>query len=146
MCLEKEKKEKNPSTGHENNKAQPKADKCPSSTSHFPPFNCCLSVILYLNKGDYLKNVHVLFCPNKWRSFEPFLCLDLTNAIRLLLSAYGNIPQRVSEGYLKVGEEAVQFLLAGPLVKVLATGVQQHTHQSQTQQVLWRVQGVRHFL
>ena len=34
------------STGHENNLAQSKADKCPSSTSHFSPFNCCLSVVL----------------------------------------------------------------------------------------------------
>ena len=29
--------------GHENNIAQPKADKCLSSTSHFSPFNRCLS-------------------------------------------------------------------------------------------------------
>ena len=135
-----------PSTRQENNLAQPKADKCFSSTSHFPPFHCCLSVLLYLNKGHYLKNVHILFCSNKRHSLEPFLCLDLTNTIRLLLSAHRNIPQPASEEYLKVGEEAVQFLLAGPLVKVLATGVQQHAHQSQTQQVLWRVQGVRHFL
>ena len=35
-----------PNTGHENNTAQPKADKCPSSTSHFSPFSCCLSVVL----------------------------------------------------------------------------------------------------
>ena len=34
-----------PSTGHENNKAQPKANTRLSSTSHFSPFNCCLSVI-----------------------------------------------------------------------------------------------------
>ena len=27
---------------HENNTAQQKAGKYPSSTSHFPPFNCCL--------------------------------------------------------------------------------------------------------
>ena len=35
-----------PSTGHENNIAQTKPDKCPSSTSHSSPFNCCLSVVL----------------------------------------------------------------------------------------------------
>ena len=35
-----------PSTGQENNRAQPKAGKCPSSTSHFSPFNCRLSVVL----------------------------------------------------------------------------------------------------
>ena len=35
-----------PCTGHENNIAQPKAVKCPGSTSHFSPFNCCLSVVL----------------------------------------------------------------------------------------------------
>jgi len=29
-----------PSTGHKNPTAQPKTDKCPSSTSHFSPFNC----------------------------------------------------------------------------------------------------------
>ena len=28
------------------NIAHPKADNCPSSASHFSPFNCCLSVIL----------------------------------------------------------------------------------------------------
>ena len=35
-----------PSTGHENSIAESKADKCPTSTSHFSPFNSCLSVIL----------------------------------------------------------------------------------------------------
>jgi len=29
-----------------NNRAQPKMDKQLSFLSHFPPFNCCLSVIL----------------------------------------------------------------------------------------------------
>ena len=32
-----------PSTRLENNIAHPKADKCPSSTSHFSPFNCCFA-------------------------------------------------------------------------------------------------------
>ena len=35
-----------PSTGHENNIAEPKPDKYLSSTSHCSPFNCCLSVVL----------------------------------------------------------------------------------------------------
>ena len=35
-----------PSTGHKNSIAQPKANKCPSSTSHFSLFNCCLSLVL----------------------------------------------------------------------------------------------------
>ena len=48
--------------------------------------------------------------------------------------------------YLKVGEEAVQFLLAGPFVEVLAAGVEQNTHQSQAQQVLRGVQRVKHVL
>ena len=34
----------------------------------FSPFNCCLSVVLLLDK------VHVVFCPNKQRSFE-LLCV-----------------------------------------------------------------------
>ena len=33
-------------TGHENNIAQPKVNKCPSSTSHFSLFDCCFSVVL----------------------------------------------------------------------------------------------------
>ena len=31
----------------------------------FPPFNCGLSVILLLNKGDWPENLHVVFCPKK---------------------------------------------------------------------------------
>ena len=48
------------------------------STSHFSQFNCCLNVVLQLDKGDYPENSHVVFCPNKQRSFEPLTCfLDL---------------------------------------------------------------------
>ena len=38
-----------PSTGHENNTAQPKPDNCLtlSSASHCSPFICCLRVVLY---------------------------------------------------------------------------------------------------
>ena len=36
-------------------------------------FNCRLSVV-YLDKGDYPENLHAVFCPNKQRSFEPFMC------------------------------------------------------------------------
>ena len=32
---------------------------------HFSPFNCCLSVVLYLDRGDYPENLQVVFCPNK---------------------------------------------------------------------------------
>ena len=28
-------------------------------------FRCCLSVVLYLDKGDYHENSHYMFCPNK---------------------------------------------------------------------------------
>ena len=31
----------------------------------FSPFNCCLSVIMLLDKGDYPENLQVLCCPNK---------------------------------------------------------------------------------
>ena len=56
-----------------------KQDKCLtlSSPSHFSLFNCCLSVVLWLDKGDYLENSHLVFCPNKQCSFKPFMCLDL---------------------------------------------------------------------
>ena len=33
-------------------------------------FNCCLI------KGITQKKLHAVFCPNKQRSFEPFICLD----------------------------------------------------------------------
>ena len=33
------------------------------------PFNCCLSVVLQLDKGDYPENLHVEFYPHKQRSF-----------------------------------------------------------------------------
>ena len=36
---------------------------------------CCLSVVLYFDKGDCPENVHVVFCPDKQRSFECFMCL-----------------------------------------------------------------------
>ena len=29
---------------------------------HFQLFNCCLSVILWLDKGDFQKNIHIV-CP-----------------------------------------------------------------------------------
>ena len=57
-----------PSSGHGNNRSQPKAGKYCSSTSHFSLFSCCLSVVLSLEKGDYPKNVHVVFGPNKQHS------------------------------------------------------------------------------
>ena len=56
---------------------QPKVDTCLSSASHFSPLTCRLSVVLQPDKGDYRENSRVVFCPNKERSFEPFICLDL---------------------------------------------------------------------
>ena len=32
---------------------------------HFSLCNCCLNVVLYLNKGDCPENSYVVFCPNK---------------------------------------------------------------------------------
>ena len=56
-----------PSSGHENNIAQPQTkDKCFSSICHCLPFNRCLTVVvLLLDKGDYHENSHVVSCTNK---------------------------------------------------------------------------------
>ena len=54
-----------------NSKAQPKANKYP--TFHFSPSNCCLPVVLQLEKGDYPKYLHVVLCPNEQHSFLSFL-------------------------------------------------------------------------
>ena len=43
----------------------------------FSSFNCCLSVVLQVDKEDYPENLHVVLFPNKWRYFESFMCLDL---------------------------------------------------------------------
>ena len=48
-------------------------------------FKCLLNLlcvwILFqkcaLDKGEYPENLLVLSCPNKWRPFELFICLDL---------------------------------------------------------------------
>ena len=48
----------------------------------FSLFSCCLSVGLWLNKGDYPENSHVVFCLNKYRSFQPFICLGF-NTVKL---------------------------------------------------------------
>ena len=45
----------------------------------FSPLTCCLDVVLQLDKGDYPENSHAVFSPNKQRSSEPFLCLDLAS-------------------------------------------------------------------
>ena len=63
-----------PSAGHEKQHGSTKT-KCLSS-SHCSPFNCCLSIILSLDKRDYTETLHAEFCPNKQSSFEPFMCLD----------------------------------------------------------------------
>ena len=38
-------------------------------------------VIIIIDKADYPEHLHVVFCPNKHDSFEPFMCLDLANAM-----------------------------------------------------------------
>ena len=40
-------------------------------------YNCCVSVVLWLDKEDYPENSNVVFCPNEQRSFEPFMLLGL---------------------------------------------------------------------
>ena len=58
----------------------------------FSLFNCCLSVVLQLEKGDYPENSHVVFCPNKQRYSEPFIyvwifpqwCLTSTETLWLI--------------------------------------------------------------
>ena len=57
-----------PSNGHENNTAEPKTDKLRSSPSQL--------LFCTLIKGI---NSHVIFCPNKQSSCEPFMCLDLVS-------------------------------------------------------------------
>ena len=59
-------------------KTEPKQDKSFSFIFHlFRPFICCLSVVLWLDEGDFPENLHtVCLCLHK-RSFEPFCVLDL---------------------------------------------------------------------
>ena len=52
--------------------AQPKIKEVRELALHpifhrFSTLNCCLSLVLYLEKGDYPENSHVAFCPNKQR-------------------------------------------------------------------------------
>ena len=60
----------------------------------FSSLNCCLCVVLQLDKGDYPENSRVVFCPDKQRSFEPFfppcvwIFLATTVAISLVLDFY----------------------------------------------------------
>ena len=44
-----------------------------------------LQVVSQLDKGDYPENSHVVFCPNKQRSFEPFLCWDVLEGLQSFL-------------------------------------------------------------
>ena len=80
-----------PSTGLENNTAQPKTDKWFSSTSHFSSFymknsvnsfNCCIMSSCSLIKGTTPK-MYRLFCPNEQRSFEHFMSLDFVYGLIL---------------------------------------------------------------
>ena len=47
-----------------------------SSPSHFSTFFAVLivKVSFCIDKGDYTDNWHGVFCPNKERYFEPFMC------------------------------------------------------------------------
>ena len=54
----------------------------------FSPFNCCLNVVLSLDKGDYPENLQAVFCPDKSRSFEPLMCLDLTVPFSCSITLY----------------------------------------------------------
>ena len=49
---------------------QPMADKCPSSTSHFSAFTCCLSVVFAAWKKGITPNIRKFVCPDKLRSFN----------------------------------------------------------------------------
>ena len=44
---------------------------------HFSPFNSCLIAVCSLVKGISQEVCRLCYCPNKQRSFEPFICLDL---------------------------------------------------------------------
>ena len=64
-------------TGHENSSAHPKTGQWFSSPSLFSLF-FSLTLVLVLFCGLItLLYLHVVFCPNKQRSFELFMCLDL---------------------------------------------------------------------
>ena len=63
-----------PRAGHKDTLAQLKASKWYSSTFHSSPFNV-FCVCVWLDKGDYLENLHSAFCPNKQHSSELFMCL-----------------------------------------------------------------------
>ena len=76
VCLDNKYSDSN----SENNIDQLKTEKylsSPKKINRFSPLNCCLSVVLYLDKGDYPNNSCVVVCSNNQRSFEHFKCLDL---------------------------------------------------------------------
>ena len=50
-----------PNTGHQNNTTKDLNQKQVSALISFPPFKCCLSVVLYIEKRAYLQNSHVVF-------------------------------------------------------------------------------------
>ena len=70
----KEKKKRN-----KNEKRKRKNESFSFIFHRFYPFICCLSVLLWLDNGDFPENMHILCVRVKInkRSFEPFLCLDL---------------------------------------------------------------------
>ena len=44
--------------------------------------------VYLLDQGDYNGNSHVdVFCPNKYRSFELTMCLDLNSVLQLMFLA-----------------------------------------------------------
>ena len=60
--------------------------------SRFSPFNCCLSVVLQLDKGDYPDHLQTVCVIINKRSFEPFMCLKQPLCFSIdELRAYGLI-------------------------------------------------------
>ena len=43
--------------------------------------------LIGLDKGDYLDNSHVVFCPNKQRSFEPFMFGSCFRTLAVILGS-----------------------------------------------------------
>ena len=84
-----------PSTGQENNTAQPKTDKWFSFPSHFSSFNCCLSVVLQLDEGDYPENLRRM-------------CFVLINSVLLnLLYMFGS-----NSSYSSSAQKFTQLIVA----------------------------------
>ena len=69
------------------------------------------SVVLQLNKGDCPENSRLVFCPNKQRSFEPFMCLELDLVSDFCDGAEVNVPKVGAKHPLTFGEFQIPALL-----------------------------------